>query len=61
VWFDVEGGLEQDGEWDAKIRQQSKDCVLFIAVVSANTQSRLKIQSNPLHSLRALCHFAPLR
>tara|TARA_R110002167_G_scaffold107971_1_gene275881 strand:- start:173 stop:370 length:198 start_codon:yes stop_codon:yes gene_type:complete len=31
VWFDVEGGLEQGDEWDAKIRQQIKDCVLFLA------------------------------
>ena len=40
VWFDVEGGLEHGDEWDAKIRRQIKDCVLFIAVISANTQAR---------------------
>ncbi len=40
VWFDVEGGLEQGDEWDAKIRRQIKECVLFIAVISANTQAR---------------------
>ena len=30
VWFDVDGGLEHGDEWDAKIRRQIKDCVLFI-------------------------------
>jgi tetratricopeptide (TPR) repeat protein len=40
VWFDVEGGLEHGDEWDAKIRRQIKECVLFIAVISANTQAR---------------------
>ena len=40
VWFDVEGGLEQGDEWDAKIKQQIKDCVLFIPIVSANTEAR---------------------
>ena len=42
VWFDVEGGLEHGDEWDAKIRRQIKECVLFIPLVSANTQSRLE-------------------
>ncbi len=40
VWFDVEGGLEHGDEWDAKIRRQIKECVLFIPVISANTQAR---------------------
>ena len=40
VWFDVEGGLETGDEWDAKIRRQIKECVLFIPVISANTQAR---------------------
>jgi tetratricopeptide (TPR) repeat protein len=40
VWFDVEGGLETGDEWDAKIRRQIKECVLFVPVISANTQAR---------------------
>jgi len=40
VWFDADGGLEHGDEWDAKIRRQIKECVLFIPVVSANTQAR---------------------
>ncbi|MSU49098.1 MAG: TIR domain-containing protein [Opitutus sp.] len=40
VWFDVEGGLETGDEWDQKIRRQIKECVLFIAVISRNTQAR---------------------
>lgn len=40
VWFDVEGGLETGDEWDAKIRRQIKECLLFIPVISANTQAR---------------------
>ncbi len=40
VWFDAEGGLEHGDEWDAKIRRQIKECVLFIPVISANTQAR---------------------
>ena len=40
VWFDADGGLEHGDEWDAKIRKQIKDCVLFIALISANTQAR---------------------
>src|SRR5438552_5611759 len=42
VWFDVEGGLEHGDEWDAKIRRQIKECVLFIPIISANTQARLE-------------------
>jgi hypothetical protein len=40
VWFDVEGGLEHGDEWDAKIRRQIKECVLFIPIISAITQAR---------------------
>ena len=40
VWFDQEGGLEHGDEWDAKIRRQIKECVLFIPIISANTQAR---------------------
>jgi adenylate cyclase len=40
VWFDVEGGLEHGDEWDAKIRRQIKECVLFLPLISASTQAR---------------------
>jgi tetratricopeptide (TPR) repeat protein len=40
VWFDAEGGLEHGDEWDTKIRRQIKECMLFIAVISATTQMR---------------------
>jgi hypothetical protein len=40
VWFDIEGGLEHGDEWDAKIRRHIKECVLFIPIISANTQAR---------------------
>jgi hypothetical protein len=40
VWFDVEGGLEHGDEWDQKIRRQIKECVLFLPLISANTQAR---------------------
>ena len=40
VWFDADGGLEHGDEWDAKIRRQIKECVLFIPIISANTQAR---------------------
>ena len=40
VWFDAAGGLEHGDEWDAKIRRQIKECVLFIPVISASTQAR---------------------
>ena len=40
VWFDSDGGLEHGDEWDAKIRRQIKECVLFIPIISANTQAR---------------------
>jgi tetratricopeptide (TPR) repeat protein len=40
VWFDQEGGLEHGDEWDAKIRRQIRECVLFIPVISVHTQAR---------------------
>jgi TolB-like protein/Flp pilus assembly protein TadD len=40
VWFDQEGGLEHGDEWDAKIRLHIKECLLFIPLISANTQAR---------------------
>ncbi|MEO6002909.1 MAG: TIR domain-containing protein [Opitutus sp.] len=40
VWLDADGGLEHGDEWDAKIRRQIKECVLFIPLISANTQAR---------------------
>jgi len=40
VWFDQEGGLEHGDEWDAKIRRQIKECVLFVPVISTTTQGR---------------------
>ncbi len=40
VWFDADGGLEHGDEWDVKIRKQIKECVLFIPIISANTQAR---------------------
>jgi hypothetical protein len=39
VWLD-QSELRGGDAWDASIRQQIKGCVLFIAIVSANTQSR---------------------
>jgi TolB-like protein/Flp pilus assembly protein TadD len=40
VWFDADGGLEHGDEWDAKIRKQIKECVLFMPIISAHTQAR---------------------
>ncbi|MDP3070205.1 MAG: toll/interleukin-1 receptor domain-containing protein, partial [Opitutaceae bacterium] len=40
VWLDADGGLEHGDEWDAKIRRQIKECVLFIPLISTNTQAR---------------------
>src|SRR5471030_1303052 len=40
VWFDADGGLEHGDEWDAKIRRQIRECVLFIPLISANMQAR---------------------
>jgi TolB-like protein/Flp pilus assembly protein TadD len=42
VWFDQEGGLEHGDAWDAKIRAQIRECVLFVPIISSNTQARLE-------------------
>ncbi|MEN9631995.1 MAG: hypothetical protein RL077_399 [Verrucomicrobiota bacterium] len=39
VWFDVDELVGGDA-WDQKIRQQIKECALFIPVISANTNAR---------------------
>lgn len=39
VWFDQSEFVGGDA-WDHKIRQQIKDCALFVPVISAETQAR---------------------
>ncbi len=39
VWFD-ESELRGGDTWDAKIKQQIRDCALFLPVISQNTQRR---------------------
>ncbi len=39
VWFD-QSGLRGGDAWDASIRRQIKECALFVALISANTQAR---------------------
>src|SRR5690242_7400250 len=39
VWFD-QSELRGGDAWDQKIRNQIKECALFVPVISANTQSR---------------------
>ena len=39
VWFDQEE-LRGGDSWDAKIKQQIRECVLFVAIISGTTQSR---------------------
>jgi TolB-like protein/Tfp pilus assembly protein PilF len=39
VWFD-RNELRGGDTWDAQIRRQIRDCTLFLAVISANTQRR---------------------
>jgi hypothetical protein len=39
VWFD-QSELRGGDAWDASIRRQIKTCYLFVAIISANTQSR---------------------
>jgi TolB-like protein/tetratricopeptide (TPR) repeat protein len=39
VWFD-QGELRGGDAWDQMIRRQIKACYLFVAIISANTQSR---------------------
>lgn len=56
VWFDIEGGLEHGDEWDAKIRRHIKECVLFIPIISANTQARQIEDLAPARGRRADVH-----
>src|ERR1700684_2998792 len=39
VWFD-QSELRGGDAWDASIRRQIKNCKLFLAIISANTQAR---------------------
>jgi TolB-like protein len=39
VWFD-QSGLRGGDAWDAKIREQIRDCALFVPLISAHTQRR---------------------
>lgn len=39
VWFD-QGQLRGGDAWDAEIRRQVRECALFVALVSTNTNSR---------------------
>ena len=39
VWFD-QSELRGGDAWDANIRQQIKECALFVPIISANTQAR---------------------
>src|ERR1700722_279036 len=39
VWFD-QSELRGGDAWDASIRRQIKECALFIALISANTNAR---------------------
>jgi hypothetical protein len=39
VWFD-QSELRGGDAWDQKIRQQIRDCALFVPIISAHTQAR---------------------
>jgi nucleotide-binding universal stress UspA family protein len=39
VWFD-QSELRGGDAWDQKIRQQIRDCALFLPIISQNTQAR---------------------
>ncbi len=39
VWFD-QSELRGGDAWDASIRKRIKDCMLFVPVISKNTESR---------------------
>jgi hypothetical protein len=41
VWLD-QSELRGGDAWDQRIRQQIRECALFVPIVSANTQSRLE-------------------
>ena len=53
VWFD-QSALRGGDAWDASIRRQIKECMLFVPVISANTQAReegyFRRESNLAHS-----------
>ena len=40
VWFD-QSELRGGDAWDASIRKQIKECVLFVPIISANTNAEL--------------------
>jgi hypothetical protein len=42
VWFDQSEHRGGDA-WDAAIRKQVKECALFVALVSANTDARSEV------------------
>ena len=41
VWFD-QSELRGGDAWDLKIRQQIRDCALFVPIISVNTASSVK-------------------
>jgi hypothetical protein len=41
LWFD-QSELRGGDAWDLKIRQQIRDCALFIPIISSHTASRLE-------------------
>ena len=41
VWFD-QSELRGGDAWDHSIRQQVRDCALFVPIISAPTESRLE-------------------
>jgi hypothetical protein len=41
VWFD-QSELRGGDAWDQRIRQQIRECALFVPIISVNTQSRLE-------------------
>ena len=47
VWFD-QSELRGGDVWDAKIRQQIKECALFVPVIAANTRARLHARARGL-------------
>lgn len=40
VWLDSEGGLQTGDAWESKIRHQIKECLLFLPIISAGSESR---------------------
>src|SRR5437870_3706496 len=41
VWFD-QSELRGGDAWDVKIRKQIRECALFVPIISASTESRMK-------------------